>query len=263
MIRAALAILAKNAGLLSVVSALTLFFSWIVTNTLGSRYSRTKQSVETAESTFRLYSTLHGLRDQMNSLAMEIVQTKHSPDASRFRTGVTGDAEADRISTDFDLTRLAAHQINELMDFTAQASDYSVAVASHSPTADQLDASLKEVETIRAPISRMEQLVERLAPYRMERPDDYRAAVGTYVGYIRKNAIPAVGPLYERVVDLSNQRREEGRNELRAARARATVSGKIALVLYAIGTLMALGGQYLDKIYARRAASPGTDHDSP
>ena len=193
---------------------------------------------------------------------MEVVQTKHSTDASRFRGGITGEPELDRISTEFDLTRLAANQIKELEAFTAQTNDYSLAVASHSEAADEVQAIVKEVHSLSSPLSGLERDVEVLAFDREEHLEDYRKAVAVYVAYIRDKAIPAVGLLYSRVVSASNRRGEEGRIELRAAKARAELSSKIALFLYVLGSLMVLGGQYLDKIHTKQANSQATTRSS-
>ena len=70
--------LVDNAGLISVIGALIIFFSWTITNTLGQRYTRLKQSVEAAESTFRLYTALHELRDSLSSVAMEAVYAREA-----------------------------------------------------------------------------------------------------------------------------------------------------------------------------------------
>jgi hypothetical protein len=110
----------NNASILSVTGALIIFFSWAVTNTISQRYSQMKQSLETAQGTFRLYTTLHGRRDQLNSVALEVVQGKTSNNASRLASGRTGDPLVDDVRIDFDLTRLSAHQIKELMDFTVE-----------------------------------------------------------------------------------------------------------------------------------------------
>src|SRR4051812_16500866 len=67
-----------NSGLVSVLGALIIFFSWSITNTLGQRYARLKQSVEAGDATFRLYTSLHELRDSLNSVIMETVYAREA-----------------------------------------------------------------------------------------------------------------------------------------------------------------------------------------
>ena len=68
--------------------AIIIFSSWAVTNGLTQRFSNLKLSLESARSSFRLYTTLHELREMVNSLGMEVVQgLPKGINASRFRAG--------------------------------------------------------------------------------------------------------------------------------------------------------------------------------
>src|SRR5258706_14333830 len=124
-----------NSGLISVAGALIIFFSWTVTNTLVQRYNRIKAGTESAQSTFRLYTTLHEQRNQLNSLAMEVIQRNEAGmDASIFCAGKTDDRLVNEARKQYSRNRLSAHQVKELMDFTAETDSLSRAVGKSSPT---------------------------------------------------------------------------------------------------------------------------------
>ena len=241
--------MATNAGLFSVVGALIIFFSWAVTNTLAQRYTRLKQSVETAEGTFRLYTTLHELRNQQNSLVMEILQIKEEVSRNR-QSAQRSNTERHDVLNEYNRTWLSAHQIKELMDFTAQTSDFSNAVGTNTQTTHDIERIRGDVWELYSAVLQRERLAE--AQRREEQPDlrTLRTAVDEYVRYVRRDAVPRVGSLYEAIVNASNKRREEGRAQLERARKNANRATRIALVLYVIGSIFALGGQYLDEAWS-------------
>jgi len=255
--------LTENAGLITVVGALILFFSWVVTNTFGVRYTRLKQSVENAESTFRLYQTLHGLRDQMNSLALEVVQRRDTPDASRFRSGQTGNIEVDAAREKFDLTRLSAHQIKELNDFTGEMSEFSRAVGSDTPASRDVTRLAVEVSELSKNVREKERLVEELSLNVSADPSQVRSAIDDYVNYVRSTAIPEMPKLFPEAVEASNVRRAEGAEQLARAKANAQRANRTATILYVLGTLLVLGGQYLDKVHGKKAKQPEAPIGTP
>lgn len=250
--------LIENAGLISVVGALILFFSWVITNTFGVRYTRLKQSVENAESTFRLYQTLHGLRDQLNSLAMEVVHGRKAADASRFRSGQTGNTEFDAARERFDLTRLSAHQITELNDFAGEMSEFSRAVGSDTSASADIIRIAVEVSEISTKVREKERRVEELSLSDSSDPSDMRKAIDDYVDYVRNAAIPKMPELFRQAVEASNTRRREGAHQLALAKTNAQRASRVATALYIAGTLLVLGGQYLDKVYGKKAKPAST-----
>lgn len=79
-----------------------------------------------------------------------------------------------------------------------------------------------------------------------------RTAVEKYDRLVRQKAIPEVRGFYEAIVEASNARHEEGRKELARSKHKAALAARTALVLYLVGSFLALGGQYLDKVYKKR-----------
>jgi hypothetical protein len=236
-----------NAGVISTVGALIVFFSWAVTNTLGQRYGRLKASLETGQSTFRLYTTLHELRDQLNSLAMEVVQSRKATDASRFTSGSTADVGLDTARARFDQTRLSAHQIKELMDFTAETHSFSRAASTTTAMSHTIDGLLGEVGKLADATSRLLAEAERHHTNRPEDREPFLNASARYVEFVRNEAIPQVGPFFQRIVDAANARRREAEDELARARSRSERASRVALVLYVFGSVLVIGGQFVDK----------------
>jgi ABC-type transporter Mla subunit MlaD len=240
------------AALLSVCGALIIFFSWVLTNTRAQTLSRIKQAVESAQSTFRLYTTLHELRDQLNSVAMEVIEGKTSPNATQLASGRTGRRDEDSVRATFDKARLSAHQIKELMDFTAETNSFSRAVGSATPASDEIGRILTEVDHVYTPLRESERQVEDLLHDSRVSLDDAREAVKRYNDYVRNTAIPQVPSLYRRVVELSNRRRDEGDRELDTARQKAEFASSVSRILYVFGSVLALGGQFIDKFLVKR-----------
>jgi hypothetical protein len=252
----------NNAGVISVVGALIIFFSWMVTNTLGQKYSRLKSSIESAQSTFRLQTKLNELRNSLNSLAMEVVQQKNSSDASIFMPGRTGDSEIDRMRTNFSLTRLSAHQVNELMDFTVETHSFSCSVGTTTEASQKIESLLKEVDQIYSKAIAKEREVETTwQPGTSPLEEKFTVEAQNYIRFIRNEAIPHVPRLYKEIVSASNTRHEQGRR-LTESKRRFEKATKAALWLYVLGSVLALGGQYLDKTKPKAQEAPTVQQKS-
>lgn len=252
--------LAENAGVLSVIGALIIFFSWAVTNTLGQRYSRLKQSVEAADNTFRLYTELHELRASLNSVAMEAVYAREAAErsaregAEQRRNGPENREKAEILDLRrrYSHTQLAAHQIKELMDFASQTLEYSSSVGTKTDTAAKIRALNDEIYAVYAEVRDLDRAAEIANGTPSPALPPLKIAIVAYVDHVRRQAIPRVASLYKAIVDSSNQRHDEGRNELARSKRNAARASSTALVLYAIGSALVLGGQYLDKVYKKR-----------
>ncbi len=249
--------LSANAGVLSVLGALVIFFSWTVTNTLGQRYARLKQSVETAESTSRLYLTLHELRDSLNSAAMDAVSAREA--AERNHDGESPEDKVIRLRREYSRARLYAHQVNELMAFASLTLDFSADLKNDTETARRIKGLNDEIYGLYSQARDRDRAVEKVNA--MSRPEvaTLRPAVEEYVRFVYEDAAPRVAGLYEAIVDASNARHAEGRVELARLKRKDTWVRRGAWVLYVAGSLLALSGQYLDKVYKKKpeAAKPG------
>lgn len=261
--------LVGNAGLISVIGALIIFFSWTVTNTFGQRYSRLKQSVEAADNTFRLYTALHELRDSLNSVAMETVYAR---EAAEHGSKSPQDRELSEIADlrrQYSHTRMAAHQIKEMMDFASQTLDYSSSVGTATPTSQKIKTLHEDIYRLYARARDLDRAVERTNATPTPSIPPLRKAIEEYIAYVRSDAIPRVASLYEAIVNASNDRHDEGRRELAQSKRNAARAARTALMLYVVGSLLALGGQYLDKVYkktletAKKSSNPVDSATAP
>ena len=234
-----------HADPISAVGALILFFSWVAMNTLAERYTRAKASVENAQSTFRLYSTLNELRDQLNSLAMEVVQQGYGADASRFRSGMTSDAGLNEARIGFDSARLVAHQVKGLDAFTNEAYAFCRQVGAKSAVAEELGVLLTETGSLRQELRERESAAELHHTNAPTDRDQFIVKSREYVTFVRRDAVPRVGSLLKRAVQASGTCQDEGRAALESARRRDHQARRIANILYVAGSFVALGGQFL------------------
>ncbi|MBK8040719.1 MAG: hypothetical protein IPK22_26840 [Verrucomicrobiaceae bacterium] len=257
-----------NSGIISVAGALIIFFSWVITNTLGQRYSRMKAATESAQATFRLYTTLHEQRNQLNSVAMEIIQRREAGvNASILGAGKTGDTVTDEARKDYGLTRLSAHQVRELMDFTGETHALSRAVGEQSSASAEIEALLIEVGDLHRNLISREREAETAVNSPNLDPAKLRETVQSYSEHFRSVALPRVPKLYGRIVDSSNKRAEEASQYLDTAKAQAELAGKISIFLYVIGSCLALIGQAIEKTKPKddpaKATTFSTDGTTP
>jgi hypothetical protein len=122
-----------------------------------------------------------------------------------------------------------------------------------------VDAIRREVENLYFPLLDLERAAENQLNNSRGKIDEPGSAIDQYITHVRSNAIPKIGALYQRIVDLSNKRQEEGCVELRRAKSKADLSNRVAFVLYLIGSVLALGGQYFDKIDKKEAVITEVD----
>jgi hypothetical protein len=238
----------RSSGVLAVLGGLTIFFSWMVTNTFAQKHTNLKQTIESAESDWRLYRTLYELRDATFSIASEIVQQKTGRDATEFSSGRTGDLREDQMREEFDIARLSAHQIKELYDFTQGTCSLSEAIGDTTATSTEIEHLGSQISDLQSPLSALEHRAEQVIADEHITISEAQLAVEAYVNYVRETAIPKVPTLYQAVVSASNARREEGRRELAEARYLVDISKTSSSFLYILGSCLLLGSQYLDKV---------------
>lgn len=237
-----------HSGLISVTGALIIFFSWVITNTFAQRYNRIKAATETAQATFRLYTTLHEQRNQLNSLAMEVIQRSEAGlDASTFSAGRTTNAKLNQARSQFSRDRLSANQMRELWEFTVETSALSRAVGNVTPTSEQIQQILREVEPLYKKLTTLDRMSEEAINNPGWPPDKVMQAVQEYSNYFRSEVLPQVPVLYQRIVDASNARRREADDQLATAKVHAERSSRLAIWVYIIGSVLALTGQAVEK----------------
>ncbi|HEY4322662.1 MAG TPA: hypothetical protein VGN20_01720 [Mucilaginibacter sp.] len=241
--------LKKYGSLISVTGALILFFSWSVHNTLYERYLHLKISIQSAEQTFRLYSTLHELRNNINGLATEVVGQHFDIDASQYRSGLTSDPIVNKAHRDFDLTRLNAHQLKELMDFAVKTCDLSNSVGVKSPIGDQIIKLTNEIMLLRDSVSYKEGLAENENSIPLDRLTDKSfSAIYGYIDFWRNVNRTRISVLYPEIINLSNIRVKEAHEILLKAENKSEFADSLSFYLYIFGSILAIGGQAMDKL---------------
>jgi hypothetical protein len=146
---------------------------------------------------------------------------------------------------------MSAHQIKEMMDFASQTLDYSSAVGTGTPTSQKVKTLHDDIYRLYARARDLDRAVERVNATPAPPISPLREAIEDYITYVRGDAVPRVAGLYEAIVNASNDRHDEGRRELAQAKGNAVRAARTALVLYVVGSLLTLGGQYLDKVYKK------------
>jgi hypothetical protein len=243
-----------HSGLVSISGALVIFFSWVITNTLGQRYNAIKSTTESAQATFRLYTTLHEQRNQLNSLAMEVIQRNDAgSDATMFSAGPARDHERMIAVKQFNMDVLVAHQVNELMDFTVETNALSRSAGTSTRASDQIVQVLKEVDPIYQKLHELRKTAEQVIADPNSPLQEVKSTTEAYRTYLRSEAVPKVPGLYERIVDASNIRRREAEAELKSAKTKAERAAKFAIGVYVFGSLLALAGQAIEKTKPKEA----------
>ena len=153
---------------------------------------------------------------------------------------------------------MSAHQIDEMMDFASQALDYSSAVGTDTPTAQEIKALHEDIYRLYSRARDLNRAVESANSAPTPPIPPLRDAIEKYNAYVRSDAIPRVAGLFGAILKASNARHDEGRREMGESKRKAAWATRAVLVLYAVGSLLALGGQYLDKVYKKtlEAAKP-------
>jgi len=242
---------AKNASALSVVGALVIFFSWTVTTTLSSRYASLKSSVEAAQANFRLYTTLDELRGSLHSVAMEVIQRDARP-APPIDDPASARSRAQRASLAFDSARLSAYQVKALSAFALETKYLSQTLRRETTSASQVDEALGPILQLSAALAKLEATVEKVDRSNAQSVAEFEVAVDAYVRGFREEILPQVAALYQKIVRAANLVTKEADAALTLAKAKADWAQLVALVLYVLGSILAIGGQYFDKIEKAR-----------
>ena len=222
------------------IGGIIIFFSWVLTNTFHQNYKDLKQSLESANGTFRLYNTLHELRGMINSVAAEIIKRNpNDEDASRFKAGKHFNEDIESIRADFSMTYLNAQQVKELMAFTAEVNALSLATDDNSATHDKIQKTIREVGELLERHRRLEQAAENEMNISNDFTDPSQfKAIPTYITTYKKEILPKVPGHYSQIVELSNSRSEETSQRLSKLKKRAKWIRYASIIAYIIGTLL-------------------------
>jgi hypothetical protein len=253
--------LAEHANILTVVGALILFFNWVISNTLKSRYETLKSRIEQAERDNRIDSQFAEIRESVNGITTEVLKP---------RGPSVGDKDVPRSEIEYwealnsmAQTQLSATQVNKLHRFCVE--EWLLLQSSDTTTkaAAEVQACQAEAQRVYKQLSEAFDQVHRLVNEvhvmnpRTE-PEVRRviSAVDKLESTYRNDILPKVAPLGERATRASNQRRREIHAEVEQLGWRTKLFSKVALWLYVLGSVVALAGQASDKLLPKPSNEP-------
>ncbi|MDH7447958.1 hypothetical protein [Aquimarina sp. 2201CG14-23] len=222
------------------IGGIIIFLSWVLTNTIHQNFKDLKQSLNSANGTFRLYNTLHEVRSMVNSVAAEVIQRNpNDKDASQFRAGKHANKDIELIRNDFSMTRLNAQQVNELMDFTAEVNALSIALDDENDTHKEIQYTMRGVGDL---VERYRKL-ERAAERELNVSNDFTTlsdfkAIPDYIATYKRDILPQVPEFYPKIIELSNIRNNEASKKLSKLKKRAKLSRYASIIVYIIGTTL-------------------------
>lgn len=232
------------------IGGIIIFFSWVITNTIHQNYKDLKKSLESANGNFRLYNTLHEIRGMVDSVAAEVIKRNpNDMEASRFRSGKHWHEEIERIRNEFDMVNLNARQVKNLMDFTAEVNALSLATDDDTSTHDQVQSMLREVGKLQDAYFELERpaKVELNKSNTFDSPDNF-VEIPKYISSYRNHILPLVPDLFRRIVNLSNERKEEAELKLSRLKKRSKIMKYVSMVSYIIGTVLILWNKLITNI---------------
>ncbi len=237
--------------LISAMGALLLFFSWLVTNTLGERFKSVKDSYDNANATSRLYRKLDAIHSSTQSSQGVAVYILQDLEKLLFENLSPDDKDKDRGTYERnDLIRYLAsteanaRQIDWGSAFCALTLEQSVIEKNQGDWAISLQENCRKIDRLRG---RKDQIIAR-AGAALRSGDNLSAKQG--VEMARDELGPLIdefGSLLQLVVKASNERQEELKVALRKAETRPKLAKRFAVGFYFIGSIMVLIGTTVGK----------------
>jgi hypothetical protein len=240
--------------LFSICGALLIFFSWLVTSTLGDRFKAAKAAYETAGDKRRLYRTLdtivQGIEGVSADVARAFIDTdrrlgalldprrdEHAPrDADEQKELVIELASAELTASQID------HGCRSLLEQLDADPRSSPAQKLLSESRTSLDNFLDEKNAL---FKKMHENVSRLSggalleDVRQEQDKLYHTWQAMVQSFV---------PLMEVATEAVDARENELGKDYRKARDRSARASQTSLYLYIIGTALVLSGTVLDKL---------------
>lgn len=243
--------------LLSVLGALLLFFSWIMTNLVAEQFKSAKAAYETAAEKRVIRQLLTELKGDVESVAAEAINARLSlvelelrsdPQNSNLETREW--YEHRNLILRLASTGLNARQIDHGNNFCNLTIEHSLVGEEQSAAQAKLGDACTDISRLK---SKKDQLIERMefnvqsyntksTPLKTveERHSmlrsEYRSLLEPFLGMLQK------------AVEASNEREDELRDELERAKSRNTTAKRVAVLLYVSGSVVVLAGASLSKL---------------
>jgi hypothetical protein len=244
--------LKQYAGLLSVIGAATIFFSWLISNTFEKEYQTAKSDVERAQSNRRLYSELFQTRqsiDGLGALLLEILRDLDDVRREQLGSAVTPEIldrfKNNQIRLEVGLARVNAGQIDWGVRFCANEIELSRVLANKSESTRGLELACAEIIKLQAAKNKLFGNDDSAARVSGEHTEEQFAQLERAYN---KEGLPRFPAELERAVQASNILWGEVAMRLEHLKRRTKVMSQIAFVAYVLGTGLVIFGSVTEKL---------------
>jgi hypothetical protein len=233
--------LRQYSDLIAAVGALVVFTSWAVSNTLGQRYAREATSITEADDDRAFFESVAGLRQSQERLIS--ISRELRSDLRAAHTIADGLADRFPILTDYYRIQGFAAQVRELrFEYDRQVA-YAKAIGTSSDAVASVDKVLTPLEH---GLAERQAAIDTQLQSATANRDRLKADVADFATYFGREVGPQLGPLFRLVANAKNVSYAEGRKRLQSVKRRADRTSTIALVLYALGSILVLGGKFAE-----------------
>jgi hypothetical protein len=242
-----LAWLDANSALLTVCGALLIFFSWMVANTAKSSLQRLTDAMERVDERENLDYQFDDLRHAIGSIGVQtyVRRGDSAPHDSRKYW------EALDMLVETGMNSSQVDHLNALARRECRRSEASKIITSTAIDIRKVSARIFNLyRDLRNRLDSLHSIVNATHSKREDREgkETAIAAIHEFDEYYRSSILIHVQPLSEELVSLINIRKNELRVELDGLRRRASFVNRVALFVYAVGSLAAIAGQMGDKL---------------
>jgi hypothetical protein len=231
----------RHSGLIAAVGALVVFTSWAVSNTLGRRYSSAATSIASARNDEHFLGYLSEIRQSQDRLIDISLQTR----ADLRATHPIADGVADRFQSlvAYYSTRVRASQLRELLFQCQRQLTYARSIGIPVGAITEVEES---VVALQETLIQREQAIDAQLMSPTSDVERLQADIADYTRQFQREVFPKLKPMFDTVAKASTASFDEGERRLRAFKKSADRMSGIALVLYAVGSLVALGGKFIE-----------------
>jgi hypothetical protein len=232
--------LRQHPDLIAAVGALVVFTSWAVSSTLGQRYEREATSITEADDERAFFESMAGLRQSQERLIS--ISRELRSDLRAAHTIADGLADRFPTLTDYYRVQGLASQVRELRFEYQRQVAYSKAIGTSSDALASVDKVLTPLEQ---GLAERQAAIDTQLQSATADHDRLKADVAGYAAYFGREVAPQLGPLFGLVANAKNVSYTEGQKRLESVKRRADRTSTMALVLYALGSTLALGGKFM------------------
>jgi hypothetical protein len=255
----------KIAGdLIAVLGALILFFSWIITNTFGEKLKAATSAYSDAERDHDIFYKLHDMKHDIATIITHVIQVGQDVDGIRNQAqSLSGDDPQSNhrvingLRHEIALASLSAQQLDRARDFhflhtkrLAQSADATVNTE-RNRLFQQLDSFYSRKNTLLVEMNHNYQAAQEAD--RLESGLEEHARLQQL---IRDECLEPLGFVLKQLVSYYNEESSRLLKERKKAKQQDNKAKRLALILYIVGTIFALGGTVIEKLATVASPDP-------